>query len=87
MTNEVNKLLMTGLTLEVEYPSWLANMVMVKKPIGKWRMRIDYTDLNKVCPKDWYSLPRIDAIVDSSSGYEFLSFMDAFSRYHQMKMK
>lgn len=62
-------------------------MVMVKKPNGKWRMCINYTDLNKACPKDCYPLSRINALVDSTSGYEFLSFMDAFSRYHQIKLK
>lgn len=50
-------------------------------------MCVDYTALNKVCPKDCYPLPQIDALVDSNSRYEFLSFMDAFFEYHQIKMK
>lgn len=50
-------------------------------------MCVDYIDLNKACPKDYYPLPRIDALVDSTSGYEFLNFMDAFSGYCKIKMK
>jgi hypothetical protein len=59
---------------------------MVKKPNGTWRMCVDYTDLNKTCPKDEYPLPRIDQIVDSTSGCELLCFLDAYSRYHQISM-
>ena len=50
-------------------------------------MCIDYTGLNKACPKDPYPLPRIDQIFDSISGCEILSFLDAYSRYHQITMK
>ena len=71
---------------EVYYPDWLANVVMVKKASGKWRMCIDFTDLNKACPKDSYPLPRIDQLVDSTAGHQLLSFMDAFSGYNQIKM-
>ena len=68
------------------YPDWLANVVMVKKANGKWRMCVDFTDLNKACPKDSYPLPRIDQLVDSTAGHKLLSFMDAFSRYNQIRM-
>ena len=71
---------------EVYYPDWLANVVMVKKANGKWRMCIDFTDLNKACPNDSYPLPRIDQLVDSTVGHKLLSFMDALSRYNQIKM-
>ena len=57
---EVHKLLEAGFIREEKYPTWLANVVMVKKPNGKWRMCIDYTDLNKACLKDCFPLPRID---------------------------
>ena len=50
-------------------------------------MCIDYTDLNKACPNDHFSLPRIDQIVDSTSGCEILSFLDAYSCYYQIVMK
>ena len=51
---------------EVYYPVWLANVVMVKKANGKCRMCVNFTNLNKACPKDSYSLPRIDILVDST---------------------
>ena len=87
IAEEVRKLLEVGFIREVYYPDWLANVVMVKKPNGKWRMCVDFTDLNKACPKNSYPLPRIDTLVDSTARHEFLSFMDAFSGYNQIKMK
>ena len=59
---------------------------MVKKANGKWRMCVDFTDLNKACPKDSYSLPCIDQLVDSATSHQLLSSMDAFSGYNQIKM-
>ena len=59
---------------------------MVKKANGKWRMCVDFTDLNKTCPKNSYPLPRIDQLVDLTTGHQLLSFMDAFSGYNQIKM-
>ena len=61
-------------------------MVAVPKKGGKWQVCVDYTDLNDVCPKDYFPLPRIDQIVDASSGHGMLSFLDAFSDYHQIPM-
>ena len=59
---------------------------MVKKNNDKWRMCVDFTDLNKVCPKDSFPLPRIDQLVDSTTGHKLLSFMDTFSSYNQIMM-
>ncbi|XP_065618224.1 uncharacterized protein LOC136062720 [Quercus suber] len=59
---------------------------MVKKANGKWKMCVDFTDLNKTCPKDNYPLPHINQFVDSTAGHQLLSFMDAFSGYNQIKM-
>jgi hypothetical protein len=84
---EIHKLLEVGFIKEVHNPEWLANPVLVKKKSGKWRMCVDYTSLNKACLKVPFSLPRIDQIVDSTAGCETLSFLDAYSSYHQMKMK
>ena len=67
---------------EVYYPEWLDNVVMVKKANGKWRMYVDFTNLNKACPKDSYPLPRINLLVDSMASHQLLSFMDAFLRYN-----
>ena len=63
---------------EVYYLDWLANVVMVKKANRKWRMCVDFMDLNKACPKDSYPFPRIDVLVDSTARHQLLSFMDAF---------
>ena len=86
INEEVDKLLQAGAIREVEYPKWSANVVLVKKANGKWRPCIDFTDINKACPKDSFPLPRIDLIVDSTAGHELLSFMDAFSGYNQISM-
>jgi hypothetical protein len=84
---EVHKLMAAGFIKEVFHLEWLANPVLVKKKVGKWRMCVDYTGLNKACPKVPYPLPRIDQIVDSTAGCKTLSFLDAYSGYHQIKMK
>nr|KYP60941.1 Retrovirus-related Pol polyprotein from transposon 17.6 [Cajanus cajan] len=83
---EVAKLLEAGFIREVHYTTWLANVVMVKKPNEKWRMCIDYTNLNKACPKDAYPLPNIDRLVDGASGHGVLTFFDAYSGYNQIPM-
>ena len=75
-----------GFIQEVYYPDWLVNVVLVKKANGKWRMCVDFTSLNKACPKDSFPLPRINQLVDSIAGHKLLTFMDAFSGYNQIKM-
>jgi hypothetical protein len=84
---ELHKLMAAGFIKEVFHPEWLANPMLVKKKCGKWRMCVDSTGLNKACPKVPYPLPRIDQIVDSTAGCETLSFLDAYSGYHQIKIK
>lgn len=66
--------------------AWLTNIVVVKKKNGKGRVCVDYTNLNDVCPKDYFPLPRIDQLVDAMAGYARLSFMDAYRDYHQIAM-
>jgi hypothetical protein len=83
---EVNKLLEAGFIMQVDYPNWLANPILVEKLDGSWCMCIDYTSLNKVCLKDEYLQPRIYQIVDSTSSCELLSFLDAYSGYHQISL-
>jgi hypothetical protein len=65
---ELRKLLLAGFIKEVFHPTWLANPVLIKKKNGRWRMCVEYTGLNKVCPKVPFPLPRIDQIVDSIAG-------------------
>ncbi|XP_011078132.1 uncharacterized protein LOC105161948 [Sesamum indicum] len=83
---EVAKLLRAGFVREIQYTTWLSNVVVVPKAAGKWRMCTDYTDLNKACPKDPYPLPRIDLLVDSTAGCALFSMMDAYQGYHQIFM-
>ena len=83
---EVQKLTVVKFIRGVYYPNWLANVVIVKKANGKWRMGVDFTNLNKACPKDSYPLPCIDQLVDLTAGHRLLSFMDTFSRYNQIRM-
>ena len=68
------------------FPEWLANVILVKKANGKWRMCMDFTNLNKACLKESFPLSRIDQLVDSIVGYKLLTFMDAFLGYNQKKM-
>ena len=84
--DEMNKLLATNFIREVFYPEWLANVIMVKKANEKWRMCVDFTDLNNACPKDSLSLLKIDQLVDSIVGHKLLTFMDTFSGYNQIQM-
>ena len=86
INEEVGKLFQAGAIKEVEYPKWLANVVLVKKANDKWRLCIDFTDVNRACPKDSFPLPRIDLIVGATADHELLSFMDAFSDYNQISM-
>ena len=94
---ELARFLAAGFIKEVLHPDWLANPVLVEKKKddpGKreevvpivWRMCIDYTDLNKACPKDPFPLPRIDQVIDSTAGCELLSFVDAYSGFHQIPL-
>jgi hypothetical protein len=84
---EVQKLLDARIIREVQYPVWVANVVMVPKKNGNMRMYIDFTELNKACPKDPYPLPIIDIIIDQAAGCEMLSLLDCFSGYHQVWMR
>ena len=70
INEEVGKLLQEEAIREVEYPEWLANVVLVKKANGKWRLCIDFTNINRACPKDSVPLPRIDLIVDATAGHD-----------------
>jgi hypothetical protein len=83
---EIARLLAAGFIMEVFYPNWLANPVFVLKKNNTWRMCIDYTSLNKACPKDPFTLPRIDQVIDFTAGCDLLSFLDAYSGYHQIPL-
>ena len=87
INEEVGKLLQAQAIWEVDYPDWLANVFLVKKENGKWRLCIDFIDVNRACPEDNFPLTRIDLIVDATSTHKLLNFMDAFSGYNQIRME
>ena len=84
--DEVTKLKQAGAIKEVFYPEWLVNTVVVKKKNGKWRVCVDFTDLNKACSKNPFPLPRIDQLVDTTVSHPRMSFLDAFQGYHQIPL-
>jgi hypothetical protein len=85
---ELAKLLAADFIREVFHPECLANPVLVrKKNTNEWRMCVDYTDLNKHCPKDPFGLSRIDQVIDSTAGCDLLYFLDYYSGYHQIAIK
>ena len=83
---EVEKLLKADIICEIKYHDLLANVVLVKKPSGKWRMCVDYKNLNPACPKDYHPLPSIDQLINATFEHLMLSFTDAFSGYNQIKL-
>jgi hypothetical protein len=85
---ELAKLLAAGFIREVFHPEWLANLILVrKKNSNEWRMCVDYTDLNKHCPKDPFRLPQIDQVIDSTAGCDLLCFLGCYSGHHQIAIK
>ena len=85
---EITRLTTSKFIQEIKIATWLANPVLVAmKNSDKLRMCIDYTSLNKYCPKDLFPLPHIDQIIDSTAGCERLFFLDAYSGYNQILMK
>ena len=82
----MDNILKAGFIREIKYPEWLANVVVVSKKGGKWRVWVDYIDLNEAYPKDSFPLPWIDQIINASAGHGMLSFLEAFSGYHQIPM-
>jgi hypothetical protein len=84
---ELARLVAAGFIREVLHPEWLANPILVlKKNKMDWCMSVDYTDLNKHCPKDPFGLPRIDQVIDSTASCSVLSFLDCYSGYHQISL-
>jgi ribosomal protein S4E len=84
---EVQRLQDAKVIREVMYPVCLANIVPVKKKNRKWRMCVDFTDLNKACKKDDFPLKRVDKVVDDAANNEMLSLLDMFSGYHQIRVR
>ena len=88
IASELHRLEEAKFIKEIKKSTWVANPVLVpKKNTSVLRMCVDFTALNKYCPKDHFPLPRIDQIIDSTAGYERLSFLDAYSGYNQIRLK
>ena len=83
---EVRRLKEARAIREIFFPEWLANTVAVKKKNGKWRLCVDFTDLNRACPKDLFPMPKIDQLIDAMYGHPRMSFLDAFQGYHQIAL-
>ena len=84
--NEVNKLIEAGFIREVKYPTWISSIVPVRKKNGQIRVCVDFRDLNNACPKDEFPLPIPELMIDATTGYEAMSFMDGSSGYNQIRM-
>jgi len=84
--SEVKKLIDSDFIREEQHPDWVANIVPVTKKNGKIWVCIDFRDLNQACPKDEFPLPITDIMIDNTRGFEWMSFMDGFSGYNQIKM-
>ena len=80
------RLKQAGAIKEVFYPEWLANTVVVKKKNEKWRVCVDFMNLNKACSKNPFLMPKIDQLVDAIIGHLRMSFLDAFQGYHQIPL-
>jgi hypothetical protein len=82
----VERLLQVGAKRELLYPTWLSNTVVIKKKNEKWRVCIDFTNLNQACPKNPFLLPEIDQLVNPTAGHNRMSFLDAFQGCHQISL-
>ena len=79
---EVQRLKEAGVIREIFFPEWLAHTMVVKKKNGKWRVCMDFTNLNRACAKDPFPMPKIDQLVDATHEHSRMSFLDTFQRYH-----
>lgn len=83
---ELQKLLDVGFIRSIDYVEWISNLVLVTKPTRGIRICIDFRDLNKACPNDYFPLPNIEMIVDLTTGNKMLSLKDGFSGYNQIRI-
>ena len=86
MKEELEKLEQVGVIREVFFLKWLLNTMVIKKKNSKWRVCVDFTDLNWACPKDPFLVPKIDQLVDATCGHLRMSFLDVFQGYHQIAL-
>ena len=82
IVKDVQKLLAAGFIKPIQHSRWLSNIVPEKKKNGQIRCCVDFKNLNKACPKNEFSLPNMDLLIDSTAGSTIFSFMDGFSGYN-----
>ncbi|XP_070057676.1 uncharacterized protein [Nicotiana tomentosiformis] len=85
--SEVNKFIEAGFIYEVKYPTWVSSIVPVRKKNGQIRVCVDFRDLNNAYPKDEFPIPIPELMIDATTGYEAMSFMDGSSGYNQICME
>ena len=83
---EVEKLKQDRVIKEMFFLEWLSTTVVVKKKNGKWRVCVDFTNLNRACSKDPFLVLKIYQLVDATYGHPRMSFLDAFQGYHQIAL-
>jgi hypothetical protein len=84
---EVKRLITIKVIREIAYLEWLANIVMVKKSNKKWQKCIDFTDLNKLSPKDEFPLPKIYSLIDAVANSKMMNLLDYYLGYYPIWMK
>ena len=82
----MQKLLASGFIKPIQHPQWLSNIVLLRKKNWQIRCFVDFRNLNRACPKDKFSLPNMDLLIDSVARNAMFSFMDRFSEYNQIRM-
>jgi len=82
----VDKLIKANFIREVQYATWLGNIIPIRKKNSQLYICVDFRDLNNACPKDDFPLLITELLMDATTGFEALSFMNGFSRYNQIKM-
>ncbi|GJY57481.1 reverse transcriptase domain-containing protein [Tanacetum coccineum] len=83
---QVEELVETGVLREVKYQTWVSNPIIVKKDDGKWKLRIDFTNINKACIREPHPLPSAELGTKKLHKYRLKCFIDAYKGYHQIPM-
>jgi hypothetical protein len=83
---EVGKMLEAGFIRLCRYAEWISSVVPVQKKDGRWRVCMDFRDLNRATPKDEYSMPITETLINVAAGHKILSFMDGNAGYNQIFM-
>jgi hypothetical protein len=83
---EVKKMITAGFIRPCRYAEWISSIVPVQKKDGRWRVCVDFRDLNRATPKDEYLMPVAEMLINAAAGHKMLSFMDGNAGYNQIFM-